>query len=150
MKAIITTLFITFSLINAFSQDILGVWHGIATTPDGKEVTFVYLFEKDGETYKSTMAVPTFNVSGVKPKSTKLLDGKLTISSPELGMKYEGNWNKSTDQIEGKYTEGGVQLDLTLIKGNPQAAKLNRPQEPVKPYPYHEEEVTFQNENAGV
>ena len=29
-------------------------------------------------------------------------------------------------------------------------AKINRPQEPVKPYPYYEEEVVFENTEANI
>lgn len=65
-------------------------------------------------------------------------------------MRYEGVWNETTNQIEGTYTEGGVKLVLSLKKGNPEMAKINRPQEPVKPYPYYEEKVVFENAEAGV
>jgi len=151
MKTMITTVFIiVMSIINGFSQDLPGVWHGVAKTPDDKEVLFVFLFEENEQGFKTTMAVPTFNVSGIKPKSTALDQGKLTIDASELGMKYEGTWNKSLHQIEGTYTEGGVRLDLNLKKGNPKIAKVNRPQEPLKPYPYHEEQVVFHNTQAGI
>ena len=151
MKTLITTtILIAFFIVNAFSQNLPGVWHGNAKTPDNKEVLFVFLFEKNEGAYTTTMAVPTFNVSGVKPKSTTLTEGKLIIDASELGMKYEGVWNETTNQIEGTYTEGGVKLVLTLKKGNPKIAKVHRPQEPVKPYPYYEEKVSFKNTEAGI
>ncbi len=150
MKSLITTFLITFFIMNAFSQDLSGVWHGIAKKTDNKEITFVFLFEKNGESYNTTMDVPTFNVYGIKPKSTSLKEGNLTIDASELGMKYEGVWNETTNQIEGAYTEGNVKLVLTLKKGNPKMAKINRPQEPVKPYPYYEERVNFNNVEAGI
>jgi len=66
MRLFITTaLFITFSIMNVLSQDLSGVWHGIAKTPDNKEITFVFLFEKNENTYTSTMAIPTFNVESI-------------------------------------------------------------------------------------
>jgi len=151
MKSIIATLLVlTFSITSALSQDLSGVWHGITKTPDNKEITFVFLFEKNAETYNTTMAVPTFDVSGIKPKSTFFQEGNLTIDGSELGLKYEGVWNETTNQIEGSYTEGGTVLSLVLIKGNPKMATLIRPQEPVKPYPYFEEEVVFENTKANI
>jgi len=151
MKTILTTiLFITLAIASALSQNLTGVWHGNAKTPDDKEILFVFLFEKNQEIYNTTMAVPTFDVSGIKPKSTSLKEGKLTIDASELGMKYEGVWNETTNQIEGTYTEGGVELVLTLKKGNPKMSKINRPQKPVKPYPYYEEEVVFENTKANI
>jgi pimeloyl-ACP methyl ester carboxylesterase len=151
MKSIITTiLLIVFAPTATFSQSLEGVWHGTTKTPDDKEIVFVFLFEKNQETYNTTMAVPTFNVSGIKPKSTYLKEGNLTIDGADLGMKYEGIWNENTTQIEGTYTEGGVKLLLNLKKGNPEMPKNNRPQEPTKPYPYYEEKVNFNNTEASI
>lgn len=146
MKTIIaTTIFITFAITSALSQNLDGVWHGFTKTPDNKEILFVFLFEKNGDGYTTTMAIPTFNIEGIKPKSTTLKEGKLIIDASKLGMKYEGSWNKTTNVIEGTYSEGSVKLLLNLTKGNPKMVKINRPQEPVKPYPYYVEEVVFEN-----
>lgn len=151
MKTItITILLIVLAITSALSQDLSGVWHGIAKTPDNKDITFVFLLEKNGEVYTSTMAVPTFNVAGIKPKATSFEEGTLLIDAPDLGMKYEGIWNETTHQFEGDYNEGSVKLVLNLKKGNPKMPKINRPQEPIKPYPYYEEDVTFDNVKAGV
>jgi pimeloyl-ACP methyl ester carboxylesterase len=150
MKTLITLFLITFSIVNTFSQNLEGVWHGKAKTPDNKEILFVFLFEVHSNSFTSTMAVPTFNVSGIKPENTSFENGKLSINSPKLGMKFEGEWNETTKQIEGQYTEGGSLLSLNLIKGNPIMPKSNRPQEPVKPYPYYEEQVVFDNKEAGI
>jgi hypothetical protein len=151
MKTItITILLIVVAITSALSQDLSGVWHGIAKTPDNKDITFVFLLEKNGEVYTSTMAVPTFNVDGIKPKATSFEEGTLLIDAPDLGMKYEGIWNETTHQFEGDYNEGSVKLVLNLKKGNPKMPKINRPQEPIKPYPYYEEDVTFDNIKAGV
>lgn len=151
MKTVLIAKFlIAFLIMNLVTKDISGVWHGVAKTPDGKEVLFVFLFEKNQDSYNTTMAVPTFNVSEVKPKLTTLKEGRLTIEDSGLGMKYDGTWNETTEQIEGTYTEGGVKLLLNLKKGNPEMPKNNRPQEPKKPYPYYEENVKFNNKEAGV
>jgi len=151
MKTLITTtILIVFYIVNAFSQNLPGVWHGKAKTPDNKEILFVFLFESNANSITSTMAVPTFNVSNIKPKTTIFENGKLIVDGSNVGMKYEGVWNETTNQIEGTYTEGSVKLVLTLKKGNPEIAKLNRPQEPIKPYPYYEEQVVFENAEAGI
>ncbi len=96
------------------------------------------------------MAVPTFDVSGIKPKATTFENGILSIDGSNVGLKYEGTLNETTEQIEGSYTEGGAVLSLVLKKGNPKMATLKRPQMPVKPYPYFEEEVVFENTEANI
>jgi len=151
MKTMINTiLLITFAIVSAFSQDLSGVWHGNTKTPENKEILFVFLFEKNKEVYNTTMAVPTFDVSGIKPKATTFENGILSIDGSNVGMKYEGTLNEATQQIEGSYTEGGAVLSLVLTKGNPKMARLKRPQMPVKPYPYFEEEVVFENTEANI
>jgi pimeloyl-ACP methyl ester carboxylesterase len=147
---IITTLLIAFLAMNVFSQDISGVWHGIATNPENKEITFVFLFEKNDEAFNTTMAVPTFEVSDIKPKATTFENGILSIDGSNVGIKYEGKLNETTKQFEGAYTEGGTKLILNLTKGNPKIAALKRPQMPGKPYPYFEEEVVFENTKANI
>lgn len=151
MKTIITTiLLMACAIASSFSQDLSGVWHGNAKTPDGKAILFVFLFEKNQEKYTVTMSVPAFNVSGVKPKSTVLEQGHLIIEDAGLGMKYDGMWNEASNLMEGTYIEGGVKLLLSLKKGNPKMPKNNRPQEPERPYSYYEENVKFNNSDAGV
>ena len=151
MKTIITTIIlIILATTNALSQDLSGVWHGITKTPDNKEILFVFLFEKNQEGYLTTMAIPTFDVSEIKPKSTSFENGKLSIDGSNVGMKYEGILNETTKEIEGSYNEGGAVLSLVLKKGNPKMEVHNRPQLPIKPYPYYEEEVVVENTEANI
>lgn len=151
MRTLITISFcIIFTIVKTYAQNISGVWHGIAKTPDNKEILFVFLFEKNQETYNSTMAVPTFNVAGIKLRATTFNSGKLIVDGSNIGIKYEGIFDETTQQIKGSYTEGGNVLTLILKKGNPEMAKINRPQEPIKPYPYYEEQVIFENAEAGI
>ena len=42
------------------------------------------------------MAVPTFDVSDIKPKTTTFKNGKLSIDGSNIGMKYEGILNETT------------------------------------------------------
>ena len=150
MKSI-SALIIVFaiSISSLFSQDITGDWNGKTKRGD-KEITFVFTITKQGNTYQSTMAVPTFRVSGVKPKSTTFSNGKLTIDGSNLGMNYQGEFNKDSQQFEGTYKEGAIVLKLNLKKGAIKIADAKRPQEPSKPYPYYEEEVVFNNAKANV
>jgi fermentation-respiration switch protein FrsA (DUF1100 family) len=62
---------------------------------------------------------------------------------------FKGTLDASGQTITGQWSQG-TPLPLTLTRRAPgvQQQTLNRPQTPVKPYPYREEEVTF--EDAGV
>lgn len=149
-KLQITIALLLYSVIS-LAQDITGTWSG-TIGGEGKEIVFVFDFEinKNGG-YTSIMAIPTMRMSDIKPKTTSFENGKLLIDGSNLGMKYEGTYIQSTQQIEGTYREGGAILSLVLNRGKIELEeKANRPQEPVKPYPYHEEEVVFENKKAEV
>jgi alpha/beta superfamily hydrolase len=150
MKTIIVfAIVVTMSIVSAFSQDISGDWNGEAKRGE-KLITFVFKIEKENSKYSSTMSVPTFRVSGIKPSTTTFIDGKLIIDGSNVGMNYKGIFNKESQQFEGTYKEGGLEMTLNLKKGAIKIEDLRRPQEPVKPYPYYEEDVVFKNIEAKV
>ena len=150
MKTIIVfAIVVTMSIVSAFSQDISGDWNGEAKRGE-KLITFVFKIEKENSKYSSTMSVPTFRVSGIKPSTTTFIDGKLLIDGSNVGMNYKGIFNMESQQFEGTYKEGGLEMILNLKKGAIKIEDLRRPQEPVKPYPYYEEDVVFKNIEAKV
>jgi len=150
MKTIIAFIIITsISIASVFSQDISGDWSGKTKRGD-KEITFVFTIKNDNNSYSATMAVPTFRIDGIKPRTTTFKKDSLIIDGSNVGMKYEGVYNKSLQQFEGTYKEGAIVLSLNLKRGAAKIADSRRPQEPIKPYPYYEEEVVFKNQEANV
>jgi len=146
----ITLIMILFSSFS-FSQDITGIWNGTAKLEEGKEISFIFSIEKTENNYVTTFEIPTYRVSDLKPQATYLKDGKLFIDGANLGIKYEGNFNEKTQGFEGTFTEGFTKLSLLLTKEQIKITTAKRrPQEPVKPYPYLEEEVVFENKEAQV
>ena len=150
MKSVLAVIAVfALSIVSLFSQDINGDWSGKTKRGD-KLITFVFNIKQENSSFSTTMNVPTFRVSGVKPAKTTFIDGKLVIDGSNLGMRYEGEFNKETQQFEGTYKEGAIVLNLNLKKGAIKVVETKRPQEPTKPYPYYEEEVVFKNETANV
>jgi pimeloyl-ACP methyl ester carboxylesterase len=72
---------------------------------------------------------------------------KLTVAS--VAGTYEGKFSADGSEIAGDWKQGGRKMPL-VFKRLTHAAKLNRPQEPKKPYPYTEEEVKVETKAAGV
>lgn len=61
----------------------------------------------------------------------------------DIGIaKFEGTLTEAGDAIEGTFEQGPAKLPLTLKRVTGNFAKAARPQEPVRPFPYLEEEVT--------
>ena len=150
MKTVIVFVIVfTLSIVSAFSQDITGDWSGKAKRGD-KLITFVFNIKQENSTYSTTMNVPTFRISGIKPSATTFTNGKLIIDGSNVGMNYEGVFNNDTQQFEGTYKEGGIEMVLNLKKGAVKIADSRRSQEPKKPYPYYEEDVVFKNTDAQI
>lgn len=61
---------------------------------------------------------------------------------------FEGKFSADRSQIDGAWIQGGASLPLVLKRGTAEAPK--RPQEPKRPYPYTNEQVTYQNKAAGI
>ena len=150
MKTILSiTLILTLSIASAFSQDLSGDWSGKTKRGD-KEITFIFNIKQENGKYSAIMNVPTFRISGIKPTTTTFTNGKLIIDGSNVGMSYIADFNTELQQFEGTYKEGGIEMSLNLKKGVVEVADQRRPQEPVKPYPYYEEEVVFKNNEANI
>jgi uncharacterized protein len=60
---------------------------------------------------------------------------------------YKGKFTDSL--IDGIWSQGGMDLPLKFVRTE-KSVEMNRPQNPKKPYPYKEEEVTVLNKDANV
>ena len=136
MKKILSILFLLFQIaFIAKAQE--GTWSGKLDVR-GTKLTIV--FHLDGE--EPTMDSPDQAALGIPIQVERTATGSITIKIPMLGASYEGLW--LVKQIVGTFKQSGASLPLTLTP----EAKLNRPQSPVGPFPYAQEEVTFSNGDA--
>ena len=127
------------------AQDFLGAWSGKLDLGVAK-LTLVFHFSKDDAgKLKCAMDSPDQGAKGIPAEAEVTGEGKLRVSVSALSMTYEAQVNEK--QMEGTFSQGGMQLPLVLIPGE---AKPNRPQTPTPPYMYPTEEVTFINPADGV
>lgn len=145
MKKIFFTLItIVLSSVSVLSQNIIGAWNG---TLDYGEFTLQIVFhieEKDG-VYVTTMDSPYQGAKDIKTYSTVLKNKQLTINMLRVFAVFKGKVKKNS--IEGTFTQNGKVTPLILMRGE---ADLTRPQDPQPPFPYHSEDVFFENEKAGI
>jgi len=81
-------------------------------------------------------------------KGAKFEDNKLTLDLSDLQAEFIGTLGDD-GVIKGEWKQAGRTFPLTL-KRVEKASELKRPQVPVKPYPYDEEDVTVENTAANV
>src|SRR5262245_43808841 len=78
-----------------------------------------------------------------------LNDGAVHFEMKRLMAVFDGTLNKEGSEITGQFKQAGASHPLSL-KRVAKPTTLNRPQEPKPPYPYDEEEVSYENKRDGV
>ncbi|MCM3871531.1 MAG: alpha/beta hydrolase [Pyrinomonadaceae bacterium] len=71
-------------------------------------------------------------------------NGVLRFEARALSLSYEGKLNDAGSEIAGTFKQGPGSYPLTF-KRTEKVPTLSRPQDPQKPYPYNEEEVSYEN-----
>ena len=93
----------------------------------------------------------TQGVSALKSSMEKK-DGKLIIDIPSIQGRFEGDLSEDGEKATGLWSQGPLKLPLELERTDDvaEAMEVNRPQHPVPPFPYIEEEVEFSSPADGV
>jgi pimeloyl-ACP methyl ester carboxylesterase len=144
MKKIILVIIAWFFGLEMFSQSITGSWNGVLDYGTGNMRLVFHIAEKDG-VYITTWDSPDEGVKNLKTTNTILKNKTLTINIARIFAVFKGKVKKHS--IEGTFTQNGKTFPLILTRGT---VEINRPQDPQPPYPYHSEEVYFENEQAGI
>lgn len=132
----------------AETEGIEGVWMGtLKVSLVELRIVFKINANADG-TLAATMDSPDQGAENIAVSKVTFENGRLYLESKVVQGTYEGQI-KEDGSIEGKWQQGGISFPLQL-KRIDEAPTLHRPQEPKKPYPYIEEEVTYENEKAGI
>jgi uncharacterized protein len=133
-------------------SDIDGAWIGVLDIGSIKlRVIFHIANTSDGLT--ATLDSPDQGMKGMPTSSVKRDGASLKIEVQKIGGVFEGKIATDLSSIDGTWSQGGGTLPLTLKRVTEKdKAELEpkRPQNPVKPYPYREEEVTYENKVQNV
>jgi len=126
-----------------------GSWLGSLDTGALKlRIVFRIVDTADGLTAK--LQSPDQSPEWLNATSATRNGDSLSIALKQLGVVYEGKIAADANSIDGTFTQMGSPLPLTLKRINDQSElEIPRPQNPVKPYPYREEDVTYINKAAG-
>lgn len=140
-------IFFTISCIflNAQQVDISGTWTGKLSLPNTIKLTIVFNFQKDAEgKYTATMDSPDQGAKGIPTESVTVKDDSIMVKVPTVRGSFEGKIFTDSMKIDGKWKQGGMNLDLAVYKVD-KVEEIKRPQEPKEPFPYKTEDVNFEN-----
>ena len=134
--------------ISLSAQDITGQWNG-ALKVQGTQLRLVFNVTKTNNGVSSTMDSPDQGAKGIPTTTTNFENSILKITIANAKIEYEGTLGRD-NIIVGTFKQGGQSFSMNLSKKVIEKEKLVRPQEPIKPYPYYSEDVTFENNKAGI
>ena len=131
-------------------SDIDGDWLGTLTTGMGKLRLVLHLINtEDGLT--ATMDSLDQGANGLPVTSITRTGASLKFEMKGIGGAYDGTISADLSTFSGTWTQGGKSFPLAFKRvKNAAELELRRPQNPVKPYPYREEEVSYSNPAAKI
>ena len=140
---------ITFiSVYNSTSQEITGQWNGVLKI-QGMQLRLVFNISKTATGYTSTMDSPDQGAKDIPTSSTSFENNVLNIKIEKAKIEYVGTLGKD-NIIVGNFSQAGQTFSMDLSHDKIELVEALRPQNPIEPYPYYSEEVTFKNKKAGV
>ncbi len=145
MKKLILGIVLISSLIQA--QDIKGKWSGLLNV-QGMELQLVFHITQNDTIHNVTLDSPDQKAYGIKASSTYFKDSILSIEIELLNAKFKGKY--SANNIKGTFYQAAQSFPLNLSREVIKRKKLFRPQDPLKPYSYHSENVQFQGGEKNV
>ncbi len=153
---LITGMFFSLALITspftsaqgADSKGIKGIWMGtLKVSIVELRVVFKISENTDGSLI-AKMDSPDQGAENIPVDKVTYENDNLHLELEAIQGSYDGKMT-ADGSIEGTWQQRNLSFPL-MLKRVVEAPKLNRPQEPKKPYPYLEEEVSYKNEKAGI
>ncbi|MGN0202004.1 MAG: alpha/beta hydrolase family protein [Candidatus Cryptobacteroides sp.] len=134
----IAVLFLSFLTAFFTAAAQTGTWSG---NIDINGIRLPLVFHLDSE--EPTMDSPEQGATGIPVEVERTEIGAINIKIPSIGASYKGFY--LAKQIVGTFIQAGKEFPLTLVPGE---NRPKRPQTPVGPFPYEQEEVSFANGTA--
>ncbi len=130
-----------------YSQSVLGDWNGILNI-QGTQLRIVFHISETGGAYTATLDSPDQKAFGIPAGETTFAENNLEIKLPNLAAQYKGKFDAAAQVVDGTFSQGGATFPLKLTREEQEKQELKRPQNPVAPFPYAQEDVTYDNPAA--
>ena len=145
LRTILLSILFAFMAMSVQAQ-IEGYWKGeIDLGVQKLETAFDIKAIENG--YSATFDVPAQGAFDIPVDEVSFQNGQLQLKMNAMDASYSGTLKDSG--IEGNFTQRGMTFPLNLAKAEKKEQKKARPQDPLPPFKYHIEEVTFVNEKEG-
>lgn len=147
----ILALFSTVVLYGALPQKSVtpaGTWEGRLQVSNINLRLVLHITDTNG-TLTATMDSPDQGILAIPTSDVIVRNDSLLFTVASIQGRYAGAIAADGTTIDGQWSQGTVSLPLLLRHMDGVQQPFRRAQEPVKPYPYNAEDITFTNEAAG-
>jgi len=157
-RQVLSVVFLTLLALSIQAQDVeisqdpyQGLWLGKMHVSEEMSLQLAFEIELNEEgAYSAKMNVIEQKALDIPMDACTLSDDSIHIRFDAAGIAYDGYYSHSEDKIFGAYSQGGGSFTLDLSRVDHLPLEVERPQTPIRPFPYDEEEVTFLNKEAGI
>lgn len=130
------------------NQRFTGNWSGEMELSGSKlELIYKISLEENGE-LSAKMDVPAQGARDLPVNKAEVKTDSIFLQVAMIAGRFEGKMINDTT-ISGNWSQSGLNFPLTLNRTE-KVTELKRPQTPQPPFPYREEEVSYENTKAGI
>ena len=131
------------------TEGLDGDWDGVIKIGAGQLRCAFHINSKSGAT-TATMDSIDQGVSGIPVSAVVRRGDTVRLEVVAIGGAFGDELSADARTMSGEWMQAGQKMPLTLARraAGLSQPELRRPQNPVKPYPYREEDVTFENASA--
>jgi len=150
LKSVTIFIFLHFQSVaqENINQNLAGNWSGEMELSGSKlELIFKISFDENGE-LSAKMDVPAQGARDLPVSKAEAKSDSIFLNVAMIAGRFSGKIMNDTT-ITGNWSQSGLNFPLTLIRKE-KVTELKRPQTPQPPFPYIEEEVSYENTKAGI
>lgn len=131
-------------------SDIDGAWAGAIDTGTSK-LRIVFHITNTADGLAATIDSPDQGAKGLPVTVVTRNGSALKLELKQADAVFEGKIDENLTSIDGTWSQRGGSVPL-IVKRVADTAQLERrrPQSPVKPYPYRDEDVSYANKTASI
>jgi len=109
----------------------------------GNQIELIFHIQKTDSGYTANFDSPGQGATGIPFTNASYDPPYLKLTSERIAAVYTAEVRG--DSLAGTWIQGGQSFKLSMTRNRAEKTVLNRPQYPVKPYPYVEKEVRIEN-----
>lgn len=126
-----------------------GIWQGTLSGNGLRLRLQLHVSHDDQKQLVAALDSPDQGISGLPANNVSQKDNAFHFEIPVVNGVFEGTINPAKTAIVGTWRQNEETRKLEFQRSD-KLVEVSRPQNPVKPYPYREEELAFPNEKAKI